>query len=226
MANNSTFLNSVNQVFDEASSLLSLPEDLARKIKLANSVYQVNFGVRLRKTLYTFTGYRCVHSEHVEPVKGGIRYSLSATQDEVEALAALMTYKCSLMDLPFGGSKGALIVDPYRWKNEELERITRRFTFELAKRHLIHPSQNVPGPDMGTDENVMAWMADEYRRLNPTEIDAMAAVTGKPIAVGGIDGRTEATGRGVYYSILELELTIMTLIKWSLMINIYYIHQN
>ena len=203
MANNSTFLNSVNQVFDEASSLLSLPEDLARKIKLANSVYQVNFGVRLRKTLYTFTGYRCVHSEHVEPVKGGIRYSLSATQDEVEALAALMTYKCSLMDLPFGGSKGALIVDPYRWKNEELERITRRFTFELAKRDLIHPSQNVPGPDMGTDENVMAWMADEYRRLNPTEIDAMAAVTGKPIVVGGIDGRTEATGRGVYYSILE-----------------------
>ncbi len=203
MANNSTFLNSVNQVFDEASSLLSLPEDLARKIKLANSVYQVNFGVRLRKTLYTFTGYRCVHSEHVEPVKGGIRYSLSATQDEVEALAALMTYKCSLMDLPFGGSKGALIVDPYRWKNEELERITRRFTFELAKRDLIHPSQNVPGPDMGTDENVMAWMADEYRRLNPTEIDAMAAVTGKPIAIGGIDGRTEATGRGVYYSILE-----------------------
>ena len=163
----------------------------------------MNFGVRLRKTLYTFTGYRCVHSEHVEPVKGGIRYSLSATQDEVEALAALMTYKCSLMDLPFGGSKGALIVDPYRWKNEELERITRRFTFELAKRDLIHPSQNVPGPDMGTDENVMAWMADEYRRLNPTEIDAMAAVTGKPIAVGGIDGRTEATGRGVYYSILE-----------------------
>ena len=203
MANNSTFLNSVNQDFDEASSLLSLPEDLARKIKLANSIYQVNFGVRLRKTLYTFTGYRCVHSEHVEPVKGGIRYSLSATQDEVEALAALMTYKCSLMDLPFGGSKGALIVDPYRWKNEELERITRRFTFELAKRDLIHPSQNVPGPDMGTDENVMAWMADEYRRLNPTEIDAMAAVTGKPIAVGGIDGRTEATGRGVYYSILE-----------------------
>ena len=163
----------------------------------------MNFGVRLRKTLYTFTGYRCVHSEHVEPVKGGIRYSLSSTQDEVEALAALMTYKCSLMDLPFGGSKGALIVDPYRWKNEELERITRRFTFELAKRDLIHPSQNVPGPDMGTDENVMAWMADEYRRLNPTEIDAMAAVTGKPIAVGGIDGRTEATGRGVYYSILE-----------------------
>ena len=203
MANNKTFLNSVNQVFDEAASLLSLPEDLALKIKLSNSIYKVNFGVRLRKSLYTFTGYRCVHSEHYEPVKGGMRYSLSSSEGEVEALAALMTYKCSLMDLPFGGSKGALIVDPNRWKQDELERITRRFTNELAKRDLIHPSQNVPGPDMGTDENVMAWMADEDRRLYPTEIDAMASVTGKPIALGGVDGRTEATGRGVFYSILE-----------------------
>jgi len=203
LANNKTFLKSVNQVFDEAASLLSLPEDLALKIKLANSIYKVNFGVRLRKNLYTFTGYRCVHSEHNEPVKGGIRYSLSSSEAEVEALAALMTYKCSLMDLPFGGSKGALIVDPHHWKHDELERITRRFTNELAKRDLIHPSQNVPGPDMGTDENVMAWMADEYRRLYPTEIDAMASVTGKPIALGGVDGRTEATGRGVFYSILE-----------------------
>ena len=203
MANNKTFLKSVNQVFDEAASLLSLPDDLASKIKLANSIYKVNFGVRLRKDLYTFTGYRCVHSEHNEPVKGGIRYSLSSSEGEVEALAALMTYKCSLMDLPFGGSKGALIIDPHHWKHDELERITRRFTNELAKRDLIHPSQNVPGPDMGTDENVMAWMADEYRRLYPTEIDAMASVTGKPIALGGVDGRTEATGRGVFYSILE-----------------------
>ena len=203
MANNKTFLKSVNQVFDEAASLLSLPDDLASKIKLANSIYKVNFGVRLRKNLYTFTGYRCVHSEHNEPVKGGIRYSLSSSEGEVEALAALMTYKCSLMDLPFGGSKGALIIDPHHWKHDELERITRRFTNELAKRDLIHPSQNVPGPDMGTDENVMAWMADEYRRLYPTEIDAMASVTGKPIALGGVDGRTEATGRGVFYSILE-----------------------
>tara|TARA_B100000700_G_scaffold159298_1_gene176504 strand:- start:311 stop:1711 length:1401 start_codon:yes stop_codon:yes gene_type:complete len=203
LANNKTFLNSVNQVFDEAASLLSLPEDLALKIKLSNSIYKVNFGVRLRKSLYTFTGYRCVHSEHYEPVKGGMRYSLSSSEGEVEALAALMTYKCSLMDLPFGGSKGALIVDPNHWKQDELERITRRFTNELAKRDLIHPSQNVPGPDMGTDENVMAWMADEYKRLYPTEIDAMASVTGKPIALGGVDGRTEATGRGVFYSILE-----------------------
>ena len=121
MANNKTFLNSVNQVFDEAAELLSLPDDLALKIKLANSIYKVNFGVRLRKNLYTFTGYRCVHSEHYEPVKGGIRYSLSASQTEVEALAALMTYKCSLMDLPYGGSKGALIVDPTHWKKDEFK---------------------------------------------------------------------------------------------------------
>ena len=204
------FLNSIEINFKKAADYIQkidgptiLSEDLANQIMMANATYVVRFGVRLRGTVYTFTGYRSVHSDHFEPVKGGIRYDLAVNQEEVEALAALMTYKCSLMDLPFGGSKGALIVDPYRWKNEELERITRRFTFELAKRDLIHPSQNVPGPDMGTDENVMAWMADEYRRLNPTEIDAMAAVTGKPIAVGGIDGRTEATGRGVYYSILE-----------------------
>ena len=203
MTNSIEFLNSVNQMFDKSAKLLSLPEDLAKKIKLANSTYTVNFGVTLNKKLHTFTGFRCVHSEHNEPVKGGIRYSLTASQSEVEALAALMSYKCSLMDLPFGGSKGALIIDPKAWKQEDLERITRRFTFELAKRDLIHPSQNVPGPDMGTDENVMAWIADEYRRLNPTEIDSLACVTGKPISKGGVHGRTEATGRGVYYAINE-----------------------
>ena len=203
MANSIEFLNSVNQMFDKSAKLLSLPEDLTTKIKLANSTYTVNFGVTLKNKIHTFTGFRCVHSEHNEPVKGGIRYSLDASQSEVEALAALMSYKCSLMDLPFGGSKGALIIDPNAWKQEDLERITRRFTFELAKRDLIHPSQNVPGPDMGTDENVMAWIADEYRRLHPTDIDSLACVTGKPISKGGVNGRTEATGRGVYYAVQE-----------------------
>lgn len=203
MTNSKEFLSSVNQMFDKSAKLLNLPEDLARKIKLANSTYTVNFGVKLRDKLHTFTGFRCVHSEHNEPVKGGIRYSLNSTQSEVEALAALMSYKCSLMDLPFGGSKGALIIDPNAWKTDELEKITRRFTNELAKRDLIHPSQNVPGPDMGTNENVMAWIADEYRRLNPTEIDSLACVTGKPISKGGVYGRNEATGRGVYIAITE-----------------------
>jgi glutamate dehydrogenase (NAD(P)+) len=122
---------------------------------------------------------------------------------EVEALAALMSYKCALMDLPFGGSKGALIVDPKKWNKKELQRITRRFTQELAKRDLIHPSQNVPGPDMGTGEDEMAWIADEYKRLHPTEIDAMACVTGKPVRKGGIEGRIEATGRGIQYVLKE-----------------------
>ncbi len=203
MTGSKEFLSSVNQMFDKSAKLLNLSEDLATKIKLANSTYTVNFGVKLRNKLHTFTGFRCVHSEHNEPVKGGIRYSLNSTQAEVEALAALMSYKCSLMDLPFGGSKGALIIDPNTWKKDELEKITRRFTNELAKRDLIHPSQNVPGPDMGTNENVMAWIADEYRRLNPTEIDSLACVTGKPISKGGVYGRKEATGRGVYYAITE-----------------------
>ena len=143
------FLKSVDTIFDDAAKLLKLPYGLANKIKLANSTYTVRFGVRLKGKIYTFTGYRSVHSEHMEPVKGGIRYASYADQDEVEALAALMSYKCALMEIPFGGSKGALVINTYEWGESELEKITRRFTQELAKRDLIHPSQNVPAPDMG-----------------------------------------------------------------------------
>ena len=203
MSSSENFLDSVNKMFDQSAALLNLSNGLAEKIKVANSTYTVRFGVRLRDRLETFTGFRSVHSEHWEPVKGGIRYSPYASQMEVEALAALMSYKCSLMDLPFGGSKGALIVDPKKWSKRELQRITRRFTQELAKRDLIHPSQNVPGPDMGTGEDEMAWIADEYKRLYPTEIDAMACVTGKPVRKGGIEGRIEATGRGIQYVLKE-----------------------
>ena len=198
-----SFLRSVETNFDRAASLLGLSSDLAEKIKIANSTYVVRFGVRLRGRLQTFTGYRSVHSEHVEPVKGGIRYAPYTDQGEVEALAALMTYKCALMEIPFGGSKGALAIDPREWEPQELERITRRFTQELAKRDLISPSQNVPAPDIGTGEREMAWMADEYKRLNPTDLNAWACVTGKPLGKGGIAGRTEATGRGVQYTLQE-----------------------
>ena len=166
-----------------------------------NSTYVVRFGVRLRGTIHTFTGYRSVHSDHIEPVKGGIRYDLAVNQDEVDALAALMTYKCSLVEVPFGGSKGGLIINIREWTEEELEKITRRFTDELSKRDLIHPSQNVPAPDVGTGEREMAWMADEFRKLHPTELNAWACVTGKPVNKGGIGGRTEATGRGVQYAL-------------------------
>ena len=198
-----SFLQSVETNFDQAASLLGISADLAKKIKIANSTYVVRFGVRLRGGVQTFTGYRSVHSEHFEPVKGGIRYAPHADQDEVEALAALMTYKCALMEIPFGGAKGALAIHPKTWEPQELERITRRFTQELAKRGLISPSQNVPAPDMGTGEREMAWMADEYKKLNPTDLNAWACVTGKPLGKGGIAGRTEATGRGVQYTLQE-----------------------
>ena len=197
------FLKSVDTVFDEAAKILNLPYGLANKIKLANSTYTVRFGVRLKGKIFTFTGYRSVHSEHMEPVKGGIRYAYNADQNEVEALAALMTYKCALMEIPFGGSKGALVINPNDWNENELEKITRRFTQELAKRDLIHPSQNVPAPDMGSGEREMAWIADEFRRLNPSDINARACVTGKPVNKGGIAGRVEATGRGVQFGLRE-----------------------
>ena len=202
------FLKSIETNFSNAVAALNatdgeerISSDLANQIMLANSTYVVRFGVRLRDTLTTFTGFRSVHSEHFEPVKGGIRYAPDVNQQEVEALAALMSYKCALVEVPFGGSKGGLIIDPRDWTSAELERITRRFTQELAKRDLIHPSQNVPAPDVGTGEREMAWMADEYKRLNPAEINAWACVTGKPVAKGGISGRAEATGRGVVYAL-------------------------
>lgn len=202
-AQNESFLASVERMFDQAADLVGIPDDLQHKIKVANSTYTVRFGVRLRNKLYTFTGYRSVHSEHREPVKGGIRYSSYADQDEVEALAALMTYKCALVEAPFGGSKGALVIDPTEWEPHELEKITRRFTQELSKRTLISPAQNVPAPDMGTGEREMAWMADEYKRLHPSELHSWACVTGKPVSKGGIRGRVEATGRGIQYALQE-----------------------
>jgi len=198
-----SFRASVDQMFGHAAALLDLEPGLEEKIRVCNSTCTVRFGVRLRGAIHTFTGYRSVHSEHNEPVKGGIRYALSVNQDEVEALAALMTYKCALVELPFGGSKGGLRIDPREWDDDELERITRRFTYELSRRGLISPSQNVPAPDMGTGEREMAWMADAYKRLHPENIDARACVTGKPLSFGGIRGRTEATGRGVQYALRE-----------------------
>ena len=197
------FLDSVEKIFDEASAFLKLSYGISNQIKLANATYTVRFGVRLRKKIYTFTGYRSVHSDHREPVKGGLRFAPYADQDEVEALAALMTFKCALMDIPFGGSKGALVIEPREWEENELEKITRRFTQELAKRDLIHPSQNVPAPDMGSGEREMSWIADEYAKLNPRELNAWACVTGKPVNRGGISGRTEATGRGVQFALRE-----------------------
>ena len=198
-----SFRESVDLMFNRAVRLMDLSPGLENKIRVCNSTYTVRFGVRLRGKIETFTGYRSVHSEHMEPVKGGIRYALSVSQDEVEALAALMTYKCALVETPFGGSKGGLCIDPRAWDEHELEQITRRFAYELIKRDLIHPAQNVPAPDMGTGEREMAWIADQYARMNTTDINAKACVTGKPPHAGGIQGRVEATGRGVQYALRE-----------------------
>ncbi len=198
-----SFRESVDLMFNRAVALMDLSPGLEQKIRVCNSTYTVRFGVRLRGKIETFTGYRSVHSEHMEPVKGGIRFALSVNQDEVEALAALMTYKCALVETPFGGSKGGLCIDPRAWDEHELEQITRRFAYELIKRDLIHPAQNVPAPDMGTGEREMAWIADQYARMNTTDINAKACVTGKPPHAGGIQGRVEATGRGVQYALRE-----------------------
>ena len=198
-----TFRESVNIMYDKAADLLDLAPGLKEKIRVCNSTYAVRFGVRIRGRIETFTGYRSVHSEHMEPVKGGIRYAEEVSMDEVEALAALMTFKCALVEIPFGGSKGGLCINPKAYTVSELEGITRRFAYELVKRDLIHPSQNVPEPDMGTGEREMAWISDQYSRINTTDINARACVTGKPLNAGGIQGRVEATGRGVQYALEE-----------------------
>ena len=198
-----SFRESVDIMYERAASLLDLKPGIEEKIRVCNSTYTVRFGVRLNGKIQTFTGYRSVHSEHMEPVKGGIRYAKSVNQNEVEALAALMTYKCALVEIPFGGAKGGLCIDPREFEDHELELITRRFAYELVKRNLIHPSQNVPAPDMGTSEREMAWIADQYTRMNTTDINGRACVTGKPINAGGIAGRIEATGRGIQYALRE-----------------------
>ncbi|MEL0255537.1 MAG: Glu/Leu/Phe/Val dehydrogenase [Burkholderiaceae bacterium] len=200
---NQVFLDSTNKLFDQALSYTEISPDLATRIRVSNSTYTINFGVKLRNEIHTFTGWRSVHSEHFEPAKGGIRYDINASQEEVEALAALMTYKCAIIEVPYGGSKGALKINPRDWTKAEIEKITRRFAQELIKRDLIHPAQNVPAPDVGTSSDEMAWIADEYRRIHPTDINALACVTGKPIQKGGLVGRSEATGRGVQYIIRE-----------------------
>ncbi len=202
-ANEPSFRESVDLMFSRAVRLMELPPGLEQKIRVCNATYTVRFGVRLRGQIQTFTGYRAVHSEHMEPVKGGIRYAEAVNQDEVEALAALMTYKCALVEAPFGGSKGGLCINPRDYEEHELELITRRFAYELIKRDLINPSQNVPAPDMGTGEREMAWIADQFARMNTTDINARACVTGKPLNAGGIAGRVEATGRGVQYALQE-----------------------
>ena len=198
-----SFLEGVNLMFDRAAALVPMPPGLDEYIKRCNAVYQIRFPVKFGSGIKVFRGWRAVHSEHRLPAKGGIRYAPIVHQDEVEALAALMTYKCALVNAPFGGSKGGLCFDPQNHDPEDLERITRRFARELIARGFISPSRNVPAPDMGTGEREMAWIADTYVDQHPDDINSIGCVTGKPPTQGGIAGRTEATGRGVQYALRE-----------------------
>ncbi len=198
-----SFRENVNLTFDIAAASLDIPEGLAYYIKGGNNVYQVRFPVKIKGKVESFIGWRAAHSDHRLPVKGGIRFSPMVNQDEVEALAALMTYKCALVNVPFGGSKGGLVIDPKQYDEETMEKITRRFAFELIKKDYINPATNVPAPDMGTGAREMAWIASTYAAHRPQDIDALGCVTGKPVSQGGIRGRTEATGRGVVFGLRE-----------------------
>ena len=200
---NVSFLENVDLCFNRAAKALELPKGLARQIRTCNAICEMKFGVELRGSYKIFTGWRATHSEHVLPAKGGIRYAPLADQQEVEALAALMTYKCAIVNVPYAGSKGALKINPKEYTIDELEHITRRFTQELDKRGFLGPGLNVPAPDMGTGQRMMSWIADEYQRLHPSDINARGCVTGKPVHFGGVEGRIEATGRGVQFGLKE-----------------------
>jgi glutamate dehydrogenase (NAD(P)+) len=199
------FFDDVSRQFDKAAvHTKGFAPGVLEQVKACNAVYRIRFPVRRDDgDVQVIEAYRAEHSHHRLPTKGGIRYSLDVTQEEVMALAALMTYKCAVVDLPYGGAKGGIKIDPRACSVAMLERITRRYTAELIKKNFIGPSVDVPAPDYGSGEREMVWIADTYRELNPTQLDALACVTGKPLSLHGIPGRREATGLGVFYGIQE-----------------------
>lgn len=199
-----SLFNDVCGFVDDAAKHMNLNPGLIEQIKQCNSIYKFNFPLRNDDGTYeTLTGYRVQHSHHKLPVKGGIRYSEHVNEDEVKGLAALMTYKCALVNVPFGGAKGGVRIDPLKYNVNQLEKITRRYTSELIKKKFIGPAIDVPAPDYGTSAREMAWIVDTFEAFNPELINAKGCVTGKPLSQHGIDGRTEATGQGVFFGIRE-----------------------
>ncbi|MBL1411398.1 Glu/Leu/Phe/Val family dehydrogenase [Sphingobacterium faecale] len=202
-SNTYSFFSGVERSFDKAAKFTRFSKGILEQIKVCNSILQVKFPVRIGDQVEVIEAYRVQHSHHKLPCKGGIRFSMEVNQDEVMALAALMTYKCAIVNVPFGGGKGGIKIDSSKYTVGDLERITRRYTSELCKKNFIGPGIDVPAPDYGTGGREMSWIVDTYSSLNPNDVNAMACVTGKPISQGGVRGRVEATGLGVFFGIRE-----------------------
>jgi glutamate dehydrogenase (NAD(P)+) len=202
--NNYSFFGAVERSFDKAARYTNWDPGILEQIKQCNAVYRMHFPVKIDNRIEVIKAYRVQHSHHKMPCKGGIRFAPNVNLDEVMALAALMTYKCAIVNVPFGGAKGGITIDPKKYSPYELEKITRRYTAELIKKNFIGPGIDVPAPDYGTGEREMAWILDTYSSMRPGDIDALGCVTGKPVHQGGVRGRKQATGLGVFFGIREI----------------------
>ena len=205
MSDNYSFFGDVEKSFNKAAKFTKWSSGILEQIKACNAVYQMRFPIKRDDgSIEVIEAYRVQHSQHKTPCKGGIRFAAEVNQDEVMALAALMTYKCAIVNVPFGGAKGGIRINPKKYSAYELEKITRRYTAELIRKKFIGPGTDVPAPDYGTGEREMAWILDTYAAMHPGEIDAAGCVTGKPVSQGGLRGRREATGLGVFFGIREV----------------------